>query len=77
MITAEIKVNGAMIAHVYAVNQGEASILPEVKDMCFYTYEYYRPEHTVIRGKVTHFRPNGAAALLKEIFEEVETKGGK
>ena len=77
MITAEIKVNGVMIAHVYVVNQGAASLDPDVDGLCEYHYEYYRPEHSVIRGKAEHFRPNGAAALLKEVFEDVEGKGGK
>ena len=83
MLTAEIKINGVMIAHVYAVNKGlvprttEKKAHPFCGEFCTYAYEYYRPEHTVIRGKVEHFRPNGAAALLKEICEDIEGKGGK
>lgn len=86
MITADIKENGIPFGHVYVVNQEQLSRPPDDTEGGFYPepppwyryrYEYYRPEHDVIRGTVVHFRPNGAAALLKTVFEDVETKGGK
>lgn len=72
MITAEIRINGQFLGHVYCVNEEG-----DPDDWCDYSYEYYRPEQGLIKGEVRHFRPNGAAALLKEIFEDIETKGGK
>ena len=44
---------------------------------CEVDYEYYRVGEKIIRGTVKHFRDNGAVALLKEICEDIETKGGK
>jgi len=72
MLTAEIKVDGNTIAHIYAVKDGDT--VGELRD---YVFEYYRPERGVIKGKVRHHRPNGAVALLKEICENVEMQGGK
>lgn len=72
MITAEIRVNAQLVGHVYCVNEGGTS-----DGWCTYRYEYYCPDKETIKGEVMHFRPNGAAALLKEIFENVESQGGK
>lgn len=85
MITAEIRVSGRLIAHVYCVNE-EPVPGPgnrwDARDTEWYRYSYEylsvgEGAKGVINGEVKHFRPNGAAALMKEIFEDVETKGGK
>jgi hypothetical protein len=86
MLTADIRINGALIGHIYCVN--EKTINPPGDDRFHpvpivtskwyeYSYEYYRPGEGIIKGAVQHYRPNGAAALLKEICEDIETKGGK
>lgn len=72
MITAEIRVNTQLIGHVYCVNEEG-----DPDGWCDYSYEYYCPGEETIKGTVEHFRPNGAAALMKAIFEDIETKGGK
>lgn len=41
-----------------------------------YSYEYYVVGKEVIKGTVKHHTPNGAIGLLKEICEDIETKGG-
>jgi len=69
MITAEIRVNCGLIGHVYCVNEeGEAD------GWCTYRYEYYELDCDIVRGHVKHFRPAGAASLLKKIFEDIESK---
>jgi len=77
MMTAEIKINGITIAHVYAVNKGSVTPDPDVAGLCEYHYEYYIPEGGVTEGKVEQYRPNGAAALLRLIFNDISRKGGK
>lgn len=72
MITAELRVNCGFIGHIYCVNIGG-----DDDDWCDYRYEYYTPDEKVISGRVKHFRPNGAIALMKEICEDIETQGGK
>ena len=74
MITAEIRVNCGLIGHIYCVNEVQTEPPGE---WYAYSYEYYMPGEQVIKGTVKHYRPNGAIALLKEICEDIETKGGK
>lgn len=69
MITAEIKVNGNMICHLIAVNEGYKS---GVSDECKYRYEVYFPDTKdtqLINGKVTHHRDEGALILIKKIID--------
>lgn len=76
MITAELRVNGQFIGHIYARNEGG-----EVNGWCEYRYECYTLNddsgNSLVNGKVRHFRPNGAVALFKEICEDVGTRGSK
>lgn len=85
MITAEIRVNGQMIGHIYCINEKRTrgpgrhcDALDEGWDEGWYeySYEYYRPGLHIIKGKVRHFRDNDAAALMKEVFDTI-MKGGK
>jgi hypothetical protein len=72
MITAEIRVNAQLVGHIYCVNTGN-----HTNGWHKYRYEYYRPDGGIIKGEIEHFRDNGAIALVKEICEDVETKGGQ
>lgn len=68
MITAEIRVNGALIAHLYARNYSSTLTDPEV---CLYSWEYYQVGGETRRGVVQHRRSDGHAALLAKVLEEV------
>lgn len=68
MFTFEIKINGAMIAHIYGNN---ISDLPGGK--CKYKYEYYEVEkRKVLNGEVTHLRSSGIMSLVSLILKDVE-----
>lgn len=87
MITAEIRHDSKMIGHINAAcvkqmprppGDDKFHPMPGVTSQWYeYTYEYYKPGEAIITGTVQHYHPNGAAALMKEIFEDIETKGGK
>jgi len=71
MFTAEIKINGTLIGHVYGRN------LDETKNgRDHYTFEYYAPENPgdVVTGKVWHKYDDGMRKLLIKILQEVEKK---
>lgn len=65
MLTAEIKINGALISHIYVVNEGEI-----VGDNSEYRYEIYHPDEKILKGKVKHFRSKGALELVRLILEK-------
>lgn len=70
MLSCEIKVNGAMVGHIYARNiTGSRQIHDDVHH---YLWEYYRPEQRSCKsGKVNHTRDNGIEALIALILAEV------
>lgn len=84
MITAELRINTQLMGHIYCVNEkdipgpdGSRDWNTALKGWCEYSYEYYKPGENIIKGTVEHYRPNGAIALMKEICEDIEGKGGK
>jgi len=78
MLTCDIKVNGRRIATISAVNQGKKGITLSEFELGWrkylYKYDNYEPKQQ-LQGSVHHFRPSGAIALIKEICEDLETKG--
>jgi len=86
MLTAMLQLDDEVIGTVYCVNAGPLAAPEETKkedrnseegEWCEFAYEYHRECARTIRGTVKHYRPNGAIALMKEICEDIETKGGK
>lgn len=63
MLTAEVKVNGALIGFLYIVNKGAV----DEKGTTLYSVEYYKPGTREVKSfNVTHFPPEGALVLLKK-----------
>lgn len=74
MLTVEIKVNGALIGHVYAVNEGKkisGRTLFPITGECAYRWEHYRPDAGVCTGRLKHRREDGAEALVSKILAAV------
>lgn len=66
MFTVEIKINGALIGHVYARNL-DADAYEST-----YHVEYYKPESRKVRKfKVKHKRSDRAEKLLALILEKI------
>jgi hypothetical protein len=75
MITAEIKINGKLIAHVYAVNKGG-----DPDGTCAYLYEVYEVGmgvEGVKRGEVTHDRLDGGLQLIGTICDDLLMQDAK
>lgn len=73
MISAEIKINGAMIAHVYAVNvthQVPPGALGKLKGQDVYRYEVHSIDSAVPtrKGGVKHHRDDGALLLIEKVI---------
>ena len=67
MFTTEIRINGALIAHIYGRNCGHNQ-----DGAAMYSYEYYEPEtREVMTGQVTHMRDDRIRHLVKLILEDV------
>lgn len=67
MFTVEIRINGAMIAHIYGRN-----IAPLPNGKTRYEYEYYEAEtRKVQNGCVEHLREAGIVPLVSSILEDV------
>jgi len=67
MFTVEIRINGAMIAHIYGRN-----IAPLPNGKTRYEYEYYEAEtHKVQNGCVEHLREDGIVPLVSSILDDV------
>ncbi len=70
MFTTEIRINGALIAHVYGVNTSDRNVL---RGEDSYRYEYYELDTgEVITGGVTHTRSDGIKRLLIIVLEDIE-----
>ena len=66
MLTADLKVNGVLIAHVYIRN-----LVDRVGLLDKYAFELYRPESGIIKtGTVTHNRDRGAEELIVKVLTE-------
>jgi len=68
MLSVELKVNGALVGHIYGRNiQGDT--------ISKYKYEYYEPEsRKFIKGTVTHRRSEGLRNLISIILNDMEVK---
>lgn len=69
MFTIEIRVNGAMIGHIYGrnISHGDGG------DFDDYSYEYYEPyARKLMRGKVTHKRGDGIRRLTSVILADID-----
>ncbi len=71
MLSAEIKVNGNMVGHIYARNvTGKLNLKNESH---LYWWEYYRPEsRRSNKGYVNHVRAEGIEQLISLILAEVD-----
>jgi len=72
MITAEIKVNGALIAYMYVQN-----IDPGTDESCKseYCWRYIdMAEGTVTEGILSHFQEEGADKLIALVFAAAHKK---
>lgn len=83
MFTVQMHRNDEVIGTVYCVNSSPVVNTADASDeneehgmWCEYAYEYHQHGVVAHRGTVKHYRPNGAVALLKEICEDIEAKGG-
>ena len=77
MLTAEIKINGAMIGHVYARNVCLAmncdGLPGDRKHVCRYVYEYYEVEsRKIVNGEVRHNRNDGIRKLISLILLDAD-----
>jgi hypothetical protein len=71
MISAEIKVNGTMVGHIYARNISTPEVLESGVGLNLYHWEYYKPENRIAkRGKVSHERQDGIEKLISKILAE-------
>lgn len=70
MFTVEIKINGALISHIYGHNEGDVT-----PGECKYRYEYYETEtRKVVNGNVRHKRNKGIRNLINSILTDVDKK---
>ena len=68
MLTADLRVNGVLVAHVYIRN-----LMDRVGQVDTYAFEIYRPESGVIKtGTVTHNRDNGAEDLIVKVLTDTD-----
>ncbi len=72
MLTAVITIDGKQAGTVVCKNIDGA-----YNDRAEYEYLYTGDAPPIIKGRVFHHKPNGAIALLKEVCEDIETKGGR
>lgn len=67
MITAEIKINTALIGHLYCVNKG-----PIDGEEYLYECHYYPVGKEVIHFNVAHERSQGAVSLMRVVVNELD-----
>jgi len=69
MFTVELRVNGALVGHVYGRNVGDGA---QGRDR--YAWEYYEPElgGRLLTGVVEHLRSDGLAKLAAKVLKEVQ-----
>jgi len=67
MFTVEIRINGALIGHIYGTNTRELGA-----GVYEYRYEYYEPDvRKLIKGRVTHLRSSGVRPLINAVLSDV------
>ena len=80
MLTCEVKINGRLIVHLYAVNLSGVD-----NENCIYRWEAYRPDGYLLKGQLMHKREEGALRLVERLahealcekrFQESDAKGG-
>lgn len=86
MLTAEVKMNGKLIKHIYIVNKCDCDMSRmsppplRVEHKCPYEYEVYHVGQRIERGGVKHERSDGALALIEKVIasarEEAVNGGG-
>jgi len=70
MMSVEIKVNGALIGHLYLHNEATIDA-----DLCRYVVEYaIIGEGKVMTGHLLHRRDDGAEVLVKKAFQWIVNK---
>lgn len=78
MLTVELRVNGNLIGHVQAVNQGYVA---GMGDKCNYEYTAMLMETgDIVRGRLQHERHTGAFELIRRLAQDIgekSKKGGK
>jgi len=75
MFSVELRVNGSLIGHIYGRNVTQQSSRKEEDE---YAYEYYEPEQALlIKGRVSHSRPNGLRRLVQLILNDVDAEHTK
>jgi len=80
MFSIEMKICGAIVAHISGINKGYTN--GTEADKCFYDYEYYEvgpgakedKEGKLIRGNVIHGRSEGLYKLALVILKDVDKK---
>jgi hypothetical protein len=71
MFTVEIKINGALLSHIYGRNVGYS----EATGKSRYKFEYYQCETRKIQnGEVEHRRSDGITALISTILNKVDNE---
>ena len=72
MLTTDIRVNGALIGHLYIVNRGRSEAF---ENATYYTYEYYEPDEGRLRkGEVVHNPDDGALGLISKVIKDVRRR---
>ena len=71
MLSAEIKINGSLLGHLYLHNLG---YLKGKLTECEYEYEYYEIGKKIIKGNVIHDRQDGAIKLLEIATTDITSK---
>jgi len=68
MLTAEVKINGALIGYIYLVNETPRDGQPSE-----YRWEYYEPDRCAIKGcGLKHNREDGALTLVVKAIKAIE-----
>lgn len=71
MLTAELKINGTTVVHIYAVNKVSQGLgLCEYEYMITDTAPYADRETEIKKGTVVHMRQEGLAELVRAIIED-------
>jgi len=74
MMTFEIKINGALIEHIYIHNLGICEGLKN-STLHHYKYQYYDIQGNCLTdGQILHDRTDGASILAAKVLEDIETK---
>lgn len=72
MFSAEIKINGTLISHIYGHREGIEHYNP-VTDENSYVYNYYEVgEDKLISGRLTHKYSGGIHKLVRLILEDID-----